>query len=637
MNHFNDCGTNSKLVWKNGKGILNWQTSGAPSQLFYKGSLIQKPQELAAAQNEFFLDKIEEILTNLPPQVSDPLSTLKSRMIGRTCSFSLAAVHPDEVEKVISSLSNSSSFGLDQIDTYTVKLIKLEILPALTHIINLSVTTKVFPSCWKRAKIIPLHKKEDLLNPKNYRPVAIIPIFSKVLERVIFNQMIKYLADNKLLHPNHHAYRADHNTTTALIQMYDGWLQSLEAGEFAGVCLLDMSAAFDIVDHSLLIKKLELYGFDSDMTNWMSSYLSDRSQCVSIDGCLSRLLPVPQGVPQGSILGPLLYTIFTNELPEVIHEEQVCPRPDHGTWPSYSMSCKSCGSVTCYADDTTYSCSSSDPDILSAKLTAKYKVMSQFLVNNRLKLNDDKTHLMVLTTSKTRRRLDPSTRVSITTPTEIITPSPYEKLLGGVIHQDMKWNEHLQDNEDSLMKSLRSRLGALKLVGKVANFKNRKMIAEGIIMSKLTYLIALWGGTSGYLIKSLQIIQTSAARVVTKLDWSTPTSELLNQCGWLSVQPLVVYHSVLMVYKVVRTESPAYLHSMFQTKYQYRTRQADSGVIKHMRCPKLTLTCQSFRFQASGHFNNLPSSIRNSETLQGFKMLVKKWILENVPTNRVNV
>ena len=125
----------------------------------------------------------------------------------------------------------------------------------------------------KKAKIIPLHKKDDLLDPKNYRPVAIIPIFSKVLERVIFNQMIKYLVDNKLLHPNHHAYRADHNTTTALIQMYDTWLQSLEAGELAGVCFLDMSAAFDIVDHSLLIKKLELYGFDNSMTSWISSYL----------------------------------------------------------------------------------------------------------------------------------------------------------------------------------------------------------------------------------------------------------------------------------------------------------------------------------------------------------------------------
>ena len=155
---------------ENIKGILNWQTSGAPSQLFYKGSLIQKPQEVASAQNEFFLDKIQKIITNMPQQLSDPLSTLKSRMAGRTCSLSLAAVHPDEVEKVISNLSNSSSFGLDQIDTYTVKLIKLEILPALTHIINLSITTKVFPSFWKRAKIIPLHKKEALLNPKKYGP-----------------------------------------------------------------------------------------------------------------------------------------------------------------------------------------------------------------------------------------------------------------------------------------------------------------------------------------------------------------------------------------------------------------------------------------------------------------------------------
>ena len=116
---------------------------------------------------------------------------------------------------------------------------------------------------------------------------------------------------------------------------------------------------------SLLIKKLELYGFDNSMTSWISSYLTGRSQCVSIDGCLSRLLPVPQGVPQGSILGPLLYTIFTNELPEIIHGDQNCSRQAHpDAWPPYSMSCKSCGSLTCYADDSTYSCSSSDPEIL---------------------------------------------------------------------------------------------------------------------------------------------------------------------------------------------------------------------------------------------------------------------------------
>ena len=129
---------------------------------------------------------------------------------------------------------------------------------------------------------MPLQKKEDPLNPKNYRPVAIVPILSKIQERVIFNQVIEYLNTNNLLHPNHHAYRAQHNTTTALIQMYDGWLQAVESGEMAGVCMLDMSAAFDLVDHNLLIQKLALYGFDESILNWTQSYLSGRSQCVVI-------------------------------------------------------------------------------------------------------------------------------------------------------------------------------------------------------------------------------------------------------------------------------------------------------------------------------------------------------------------
>ena len=157
-------------------------------------------------------------------------------MVGRTCSFSFSPVHPKEVDKIISNLSNSSSFGLDQIDTFIVKLVELDILPTLTHIVNLSLTTRKFPDTWKKSKIIHLHKKEDNLNPKNYRPVAIIPIFSKILERIVFNQMIEYIAANQLIHPNHHAYRSHHNTTTALVQLYDGWVESIQAGKLAGVC-----------------------------------------------------------------------------------------------------------------------------------------------------------------------------------------------------------------------------------------------------------------------------------------------------------------------------------------------------------------------------------------------------------------
>ena len=399
------------------------------------------------------------------------------------------------------------------------------------------------------------------MNPKNYRPVAIIPIFSKVLERVIFNQMVTYITENNLIHPNHHAYRSNHNTTTALLQMYDGWLDSLENGSMAGVCFLDMSAAFDIVDHSLLISKLELYGFDSGLLAWVTSNLSERSQCVFIDGSLSKFLHVSHGVPQGSILGPLLYTLFTNELPEVIHDD--CQVGTQGqvagqVWPNYTMHCKTCGSIGCYADDTTYSCSGSGSELvgLSDQLSSKYSVLADFLVSNRLKLNDDKTHLMVMSTSQARAlrkgTMKDSSLVVIRTPTELVKPSETEKLLGCWLHQDMKFTEHLQNNTESLLSSVNKRIGAMKMLGKVANFKCRKMIADGIFMSKLIYLIELWGGSSKYLLVALQRAQNRAARTVAKLDWSTPVAELLKQCGWLSVHQLVVYHSVVLVYKVIR-------------------------------------------------------------------------------------
>ena len=171
--------------------------------------------------------------------------------------------------------------------------------------------------------------------------------------------------------------------------MYDVWLDSLEKGEMAGVCFLDMSAAFDIVDHSLLLKKLSMYGFESDMVDWISSYLSDRVQCVSIDGCVSKLQHVQHGVPQGSILGPLLYILFTNELPEVIHDdcETAVTRDEdeEQPWPKYTMLCKTCGSIGCYADDTTYTCSGSNAEAMSVQLSSKYKVMSDFLISNKLK------------------------------------------------------------------------------------------------------------------------------------------------------------------------------------------------------------------------------------------------------------
>ena len=374
---------------------------------------------------------------------------------------------------------------------------------------------------------------------------------------------------------------------------------------------------------------------------WVSSYLSGRSQCVKIEGCLSKLLPVNVGVPQGSILGPLLYTLFTNELPEVIHDQldqQGVPTPElapeGSSWPAYHISDEEHGSICCYADDTTFTTSDTDPATLTTKLTAKYKVIAQFMVTNRLKLNDDKTHLLVMTTGLDRRRAMAKTQVKIMTPSEIISPSKSEKLLGCVVHDDLKWVEHLRDNKENLIGSLNTRLGALKKIQRIASFKNRKMISEGLFMSKLSYLIAVWGGCGAVLKKSLQIIQNKVARVVTRLDWLTPASELLQQCGWLSVNQLVFYHSVLLVYKVRLNKTPRYLDTMHNSwSYQYRTRQAESGLVKMVGRPRLEITRNSFRWRAANQYNQLSADIRNSETLVIFKLRVKTWIKINVPFN----
>ena len=244
---------------------MGWKNSGPPTQLFYKGEMVTSPQGLADSMNAFFIGKVEGLIENLPEASGDPLKTLKKLMENRTCTFHLQTVHPDEVLKIVKALKMLKSTGLDSIDAWTLKLVINDILPALTHVLNLSITSLVFPDIWKLSKVIPLLKKDDPLNPKNYRPVALLPVMSKILERVVFMQVVQYVEGQGLLHPSHHGSRSKHSTSTAMIEMYDTWVDSIEKEEMAGVMMIDLSAAFDLVDHSILLKKLELFGFDQQI------------------------------------------------------------------------------------------------------------------------------------------------------------------------------------------------------------------------------------------------------------------------------------------------------------------------------------------------------------------------------------
>ena len=350
--------------------------------------------------------------------------------------------------------------------------------------------------------------------------------------------------------------------------------------------------------------------------------------------------------PQGSILGPIYYTIFTNELPQVVHEHD-CPLQGDPAARIFTIQCHGCGGVCCYADDSTYTVRGNSPEQLSAVLSKKYKVMADFLTDNKLKVNDDKTHLLVMTTRQKRRFVNTNT-VQIQTPTAVISPSEVERLLGAQVHQDMRWVEHILGNENSLVKSLNQRLGAIKKLANMSSFKTRKTVATGIFMSKLIYLMPLWAGCEDYLIKSLQIIQNKAARSVANLSIFTPSRTALKACGWMSVRQLLAYHSLMLLHKTLVNKTPVYLYEKLTASgpFSYSTRQTATcppgfsftvnhptynGTLRQASGSMLDISKQGWCWRSVQLYNTLPDGLRLERKMPNFKKRLKQWIDLNLP------
>ena len=248
---------------------------------------------------------------------------------------------------------------------------------------------------------------------------------------------------------------------------------------------------------------------------------------------------------------------------------------------------------------------------------------------NRLVINDDKTHLVVM---GTQCMLAKKNLVSLQAGIHTITPTKSEKLLGCEINEDLKWRQHILSSDQSTIRQLNSRINGLSMVSSRADFSTRLMVANGIVMSKICYLIQLWGGCEKYLIHSLQVQLNKAARSVTRLSCFTSTRRLMDSCGWLSVKQLVIYQSVIMIHKTMKTESPSYIHSRLSNPYTYRTRQNTSGSIRQDETfsSKSSLPRTSFRYRGAHDYNQIPANIRNISNLTSFKVKLKQWIRRNI-------
>ena len=436
--------------------------------------------------------------------------------------------------------------------------------------------------------------------PSNYRPVSNLPVLSRVLEKAVFNQLIKYLESNKLIHPNHHGGRKGHNTATALGQMLDQWVEEVERGKLVGVMMTDLSSAYKMVPVSVLREKLGIFGLDMQALQWMESFLVGRRQSTCIDGKLSQPKTLDQGSPQGSNLAPLLYVLFTADIPDLAHTHPV-------SFSSPSTYCKDCGSTVAYIDDNTYSTGCDTPTELSQKLSAEYQRIQNYMASKKLVLNDEKTSLLVFGNKSVSSGRE---QVVVQAGAHTITPSQSHVLLGATVGQNLKWDDHILRNKHSLMNQLRSRLNGLSLVCRYANFKTRLMVGQGIFLSKLCYLIQIWGGTSAQLIKNCQVMQNKAMQIITGMHWFTPTGVLLQKC------------------KVIINQSPTYLYNKIHPESTHNTRH--SVKFGENFTGKTERSQSSFCYRGVKLYNKIPLEITRVQNLQTFKAKLKTWIRINV-------
>ena len=369
-------GKNKKKTAAMWKGIISLVTIKSSNKtdisiLDSNGELITNPLKIVNCFNEYFVNVGSMAENKIPCSNISYTHYLKQICINK--SFCLRPATADEIHGIINSMDSNKSLGPNSIPIYIMKLCNDFVSSCLVKIVNLSFLTGIFPDLCKIAKVVPIFKKEDPLKCSNYRPISILPIFSKIFEKIIYTRMYAFLEENNLLQDKQFGFRSKHSTTHALISLTESIKNDLDNKEIVSGIFIDLEKAFDTVNHSILCNKLNYYGFRGKFNDLIKSYLTNRKQFVSINGYDSTKQDITCGVPQGSTLGPLLFLLYINDLKNSVK----FAKASH------------------FADDTCLTYSNKNPKTLESNLNYDLKNLTQWLRANRLSLNVDKTKLLI--------------------------------------------------------------------------------------------------------------------------------------------------------------------------------------------------------------------------------------------------
>lgn len=520
--------------------------------------------------NEYFCTVADNLIKSLSKSNTDPAEYL-NHVPAVTCSFFLEPVTHFDVIDAVNALKNTNSFDIHDINTRIIKETIDYFLHPLTNLINACFSEGVFPDVFKTSKVIPVYKKGDVDDPGNYRPISLISTFAKIIEIILKNRLSKYFEKYGLLHKYQFGFRSKCSTIEAVCQIVSEIVEGLESGKHIGLTLCDLTKAFDCVDHKLLLSKLEFYGIRGVPLALFESYLSNRQQCVFLNNNLSNRKGVQHGVPQGSVLGPLFFIIYINDLFFYLFPY----------------------SIIMFADDATLVNSSKNISELNYICNKTEKLAEIWYNDNKLNFNKSKTQNLIVSTK--------------------INDNPYQtvKLLGIHIDNKLSWSVHIEH----LCSKLSSYVYLLRQLKKVLQIDTLLTVYYSLIHSHLSYGVTIWEPSR----EAIRVfrLQKQAIRILANAKYREHCQPLFKRYGIMPLPCLYIYYSLLHIHK----HKDKYI--TFAEYHTHSTRTSN-----HIRPPFLRLTKSKKNSPNVNLYNKLPIAWKMFREIK-FKATIRKHLLKH--------